>query len=71
MLTVKSDQNRTGEHLRGWYHMTSPPVTIDDMVIVGSAIDDNTRVDMPSGVVRAFDARTGALRWSWDLIPQV
>jgi quinoprotein glucose dehydrogenase len=24
---------------------------------------------MPSGVVRAFDARTGALRWSWDPIP--
>jgi quinoprotein glucose dehydrogenase len=59
-----------GEYMRGWYHMTSPPVTIDDMVIVGSAIDDNVRVDMPSGVVRAFDARTGALRWSWDPIPQ-
>jgi quinoprotein glucose dehydrogenase len=59
-----------GEHSQGWYHMTSPPVTIDDIVIVGSAIDDNNRVDMPSGVVRAFDARTGALRWSWDPIPQ-
>ncbi|MEA3005339.1 MAG: quinoprotein glucose dehydrogenase, partial [Acidobacteriaceae bacterium] len=59
-----------GEHMRGWYHMTSPPVTIDDMVIVGSAIDDNNRIDMPSGAVRAFDARTGALRWSWDPIPQ-
>jgi quinoprotein glucose dehydrogenase len=59
-----------GEHQQGWYHMTSPPVTIDDMVIVGSAIDDNQRVDMPSGVVRAFDARTGALRWSWDPIPK-
>jgi membrane-bound PQQ-dependent dehydrogenase (glucose/quinate/shikimate family) len=58
-----------GEHLQGWYHMTSPPVTIDDMVIVGSAIDDNNRADMPSGVVRAFDARTGTLRWSWDPIP--
>ena len=59
-----------GEHMQGWYHMTSPPVIIDDLVIVGSSIDDNIRVDMPSGVVRAFDARTGALRWSWDPIPQ-
>jgi quinoprotein glucose dehydrogenase len=59
-----------GEAMQGWYHMTSPPVTIDDMVIVGSSIDDNNRADMPSGVVRAFDARTGALRWSWDPIPQ-
>jgi quinoprotein glucose dehydrogenase len=59
-----------GKPMPGWYHMTSPPVTIDDVVIVGSAIDDNNRVDMPSGVVRAFDARTGALRWSWDPIPK-
>jgi len=53
----------------GWYHMTSPPAVIDDLVIVGSAIDDNHRVDMSRGVVRAYDARTGTLRWSWDPIP--
>src|SRR5579859_1843078 len=52
----------------GWYHMTSPPAVIDDLVIVGSAIDDNHRVDMARGVVRAYDARTGTLRWSWDPI---
>ncbi|MFL6428403.1 MAG: pyrroloquinoline quinone-dependent dehydrogenase [Acidobacteriaceae bacterium] len=59
-----------GEHPQGWYHMTSPPAVTDDLVIVGSAIDDNNRADMPSGVVRAFDARTGVLRWSWDPIPR-
>jgi quinoprotein glucose dehydrogenase len=53
----------------GPYHMTSPPAVVDDVVVVGSAIDDNTSVDMPSGVVRAFDARTGKLRWSWDPLP--
>jgi quinoprotein glucose dehydrogenase len=53
----------------GWYHMTSPPAVIDDLVVVGSAIDDNQRIAMPAGVVRAFDARSGALRWSWDPIP--
>jgi quinoprotein glucose dehydrogenase len=51
------------------YHMTSPPVVIDGLVIVGSAINDNSRARMPSGVVRAFDARTGAERWAWDPIP--
>ena len=56
-------------YVGGWYHMTSPPAVIDDLVVVGSAIDDNARVDMPSGVVRAFDARSGALRWSWDPLP--
>ena len=54
----------------GWYHMTSPPAVIDGVVVVGSAIDDNGRAQMPDGVVRAYDARTGALRWSWQpLIP--
>jgi quinoprotein glucose dehydrogenase len=48
--------------------MTSPPAVIDDLVIIGSAIDDNHRVDMARGVVRAYDVRTGALRWSWDPI---
>ncbi len=56
-------------YIPGEYHMTSPPVVIDDLVVVGSAIDDNARVDMPSGVVRAFDARTGALRWKWEPLP--
>ncbi len=53
----------------GWFHMTSPPTVMDDLVIVGSAIDDNHRVDMARGVVRAYDARTGALRWSWNPLP--
>ncbi len=54
----------------GKYHMTAPPAVIDGLVVVGSAINDNDRVDMPSGVVRAFDARSGALRWSWRPIPE-
>jgi quinoprotein glucose dehydrogenase len=53
-------------YIPGQYHMTSPPAVIDDIVVVGSSIDDNSRVDMPSGVVRAFDARTGELRWKWE-----
>ena len=53
----------------GVYHMTSPPVVVDDVVVVGSAINDNERVDAPSGAVRAFDARSGTLRWTWEPIP--
>jgi len=55
---------------RGDYQVTSPPAVIGDLVVVGSAIGDNRRVDVESGVVRAFDARTGALRWSWEPIPR-
>jgi quinoprotein glucose dehydrogenase len=50
--------------------MTSPPAVVGDVIVVGSAISDNQRVDAPRGVVRGYDARTGALRWSWDPIPR-
>jgi quinoprotein glucose dehydrogenase len=54
----------------GEYQITSPPAIVNDLVIVGAAISDNRRVRAPSGCVRAFDARTGALRWRWDPIPR-
>jgi quinoprotein glucose dehydrogenase len=50
----------------GEYEETSAPAIVDDLVIVGSSIADNDRVNIPNGSVRAFDARTGTLRWSWD-----
>jgi len=52
------------------YGVTSPPVTIGDLVVVGSAIGDNQWVEDATGVVRAYDARSGALRWAWDPIPR-
>lgn len=48
---------------------TSPPLIIGDKVVVGGAIGDNQRVHTPSGVVRAFDARTGVLVWAQDMAP--
>ena len=54
----------------GQYGVTSPPVVIGDVVVVGSAIGDNRRVDLERGTVRAFDARTGVLRWAFDPIPR-
>jgi quinoprotein glucose dehydrogenase len=52
------------------YAVTSPPVVLGDLVVTGSAVADNSRLAPASGEVRAFDARTGELRWSWDPIPQ-
>lgn len=49
--------------------VTSAPAVVKDLVVVGSAISDNMRIDAPSGVVRAFDVRSGALRWAFDLAP--
>jgi quinoprotein glucose dehydrogenase len=54
----------------GAYSMTSPPVVVNGLVVTGSSVADNTRPDLPSGEVRAWDARTGALKWSWDPVPQ-
>lgn len=51
------------------YQVTSPPSVIGDVVVVGSAIADNQRVDAPSGVVRGYDVRTGDLVWAFDLAP--
>jgi quinoprotein glucose dehydrogenase len=53
----------------GEYQVTSAPTLVGDVVVVGSAVSDNQRLDAPSGVVRAYDARSGALRWSFDLAP--
>ena len=50
----------------GEFQITSAPVVTRGVVVVGSAISDNARVDAPLGTVRAFDARTGKPRWSFD-----
>lgn len=52
------------------YTVTSPPVVVDDVLVVGSAIGDNRNVRSELGVVRGIDARTGAERWRWDPIPR-
>ena len=52
------------------YQQTSPPAVVGDVIVVGSSIADNSRPDPASGEVRGFDARTGALKWTWDPIPQ-
>ena len=50
----------------GRIHTTSAPVVTHGLVIVGSSIDDNQKVDELRGTVHAFDAVTGAPRWSFD-----
>ena len=51
------------------YYPTSPPIVVGDVVVVGALVADQLRVDAPSGVVRAFDLRTGEMRWAWDPVP--
>ncbi len=53
------------------YRGTSPPLVVRDVVILGSAMADHpfTKEQHP-GDVRAFDVRTGELRWTWSPIPR-
>ena len=51
------------------YQVSSPPAVVGDVVVVGSAVADNQRIDAPSGVVRGYDVRSGELVWAFDLAP--
>ncbi|PYU81373.1 MAG: pyrroloquinoline quinone-dependent dehydrogenase [Acidobacteria bacterium] len=53
----------------GDYQVTSAPAIFKDLLITGSSIGDNRAVTLERGIVRAYDVRTGKLRWTWDPIP--
>lgn len=55
---------------RAHYGVTSPPLVVRGVVIVGASIlDPVTRKEGAPGDVRAFDVRTGRLRWTFHTIP--
>lgn len=49
---------------------TSNPAVVNDVVVVGSAVADQQRMDAPSGRVMAVDARSGKLLWQFDPVPR-
>lgn len=51
------------------FTLTSPGTVIGDAIVLGSSSPDLVRPDSPRGIVRAYDVRTGAVRWSFDTIP--
>lgn len=53
------------------YSVQSPPIVVKDMVITPAAISSliKTKEQIP-GWIRAFDARTGKVRWTFQPIPQ-
>ncbi|PSC06004.1 membrane-bound PQQ-dependent dehydrogenase, glucose/quinate/shikimate family [Alsobacter soli] len=50
----------------GMYYSTSPPVVTRNLVIIAGEVTDNYSTSEPSGVIRAYDVRTGRLMWNWD-----
>ncbi len=56
-------------HAPGDYTLNTPPAILGNLLITGAAVADNISVDVPSGVVRAYDLLTGQLTWAWDPVP--
>ena len=56
-----------GDTVPGWYSVTSPPIIVRGVAVVGAQVKDGQGENAPSGVVRGFDAVTGELAWAWDL----
>lgn len=50
----------------GFYYSTSPPVVANGVVVVAGSVNDNYDINSPSGVIRAYDVKTGKLVWNWD-----
>jgi quinoprotein glucose dehydrogenase len=56
---------------RRHYTNTSPPLVYKDLVILGNGVGDRlTYKNDPPGDVRAFNARTGKLVWTFKPIPR-
>jgi quinoprotein glucose dehydrogenase len=66
---------RHAPRYEGEYGVSSPPAFYRgpngrEIVIVGSFVADNSRAQMASGEVRAFDAKTGVLVWTFHPLPE-
>lgn len=55
-----------GEVIPGYYTLSSAPVIARGRIVVGGRISDGQFVGEPGGVIRAFDAATGAFAWAFD-----
>jgi len=45
---------------------SSPPAIVNGVAVIGQSVTDLGSFDAPSGVIRGYDAGTGALKWAWD-----
>ncbi len=48
----------------------APPAMAGHVAVFGSTLADNLQVQAPSGMVRAVDARSGELLWTFDPVPR-
>lgn len=49
--------------------VTSPPIVIQNTIVVGNAVADSVEQNIASGVVLAFSVETGKYQWEFNPIP--
>jgi quinoprotein glucose dehydrogenase len=57
----------------GYITTSSPPIVVNDVVIVGNSAEQGyhqTRQENVPGDILAYDARTGAFKWKFHVIPR-
>jgi quinoprotein glucose dehydrogenase len=57
-----------GRHDPGMYSITSAPTIVKGIIVTGHQVLDGQKRDAPSGVILGYDASTGELKWSWDMV---
>ncbi|MFM7783964.1 MAG: PQQ-binding-like beta-propeller repeat protein, partial [Gammaproteobacteria bacterium] len=58
-----------GEYQEHEYSVSSTPAIVGERIVTGAMVIDRLHNNTPSGVVRAYDVRTGRLDWFWDAVP--
>ena len=56
-----------GEVIKGYYYASSAPTLVRGKIVIGGWVSDGQYWGEPSGVIRAFDATSGALAWAFDM----
>ena len=57
----------------GYITASSPPIVVDDTVVVGNSAEQGyrqTRMENVPGDILAYDVRTGDLKWKFHVIPR-
>ncbi|MBT8146307.1 MAG: PQQ-binding-like beta-propeller repeat protein, partial [Gammaproteobacteria bacterium] len=57
----------------GYITSSSPPIVVNDTIIVGNSAEQGyhqSRIENVPGDILAYDARTGAFKWKFNVIPR-
>ena len=71
VVDLKNDLGGDGDWVTAHIAHRAPPIVVRDTVVVGSGVHDYvSELRNPPGHVRAYDARTGAFKWRFEVIPR-